>query len=84
LRAAVELRVGCSREEARRALQSVLAPDNKDAPRGLAISMKGRGRALTFTAESDSAATSLSTAMAVLGDIGLFQKVWLLSNTNRG
>ena len=63
----------------RESLQSVLAPDNEGAPRGMELKMHGSGVSLVFSAESDSAAASISAALAVLRDVSLFQEVWLLS-----
>ncbi len=61
-------------------LASVLAPDNEGGPRGLEVSMRGTGRKLEILVEADSAATALSTCLALLRDVTLFQEVWLLSH----
>lgn len=69
----------CSDADARKSLASVLAPDNEGAPRGLKISMGGKGRRMEFRAEADSPSTAVSTVLALLRDTALFQEVWLLS-----
>lgn len=65
---------------ARQSLTSVLAPDNEGAPRGLKLTMVGRGKSLVIRVECASTATAISTTLAVLRDISLFQEVWLLSH----
>jgi len=66
--------------DVRRALASVLAPDNEGAPRGLRLSMGGKGEVIEFVVDSDSSSAAISTALALLRDISLFQDVWLLSH----
>jgi len=66
-------------DSARKSLLSVLAPDNKGLPKGLAFSTGGRDSAVEFQFESASPSASLSTVLALLRDITLFQEVWLLS-----
>jgi hypothetical protein len=64
-----------------RRLSAVLAPDNEGLPRGLKLSMKGEGRSLRCQVESDSSSTAISTILALMRDMILFQEVWLLSRT---
>jgi hypothetical protein len=71
-------------DAARRSLDSVLAPDNEGLPRGLMLSMKGADRRLEVKVESDSPSTAISTTLALLRDITLFQEVWLLSHGKDG
>jgi hypothetical protein len=78
------LEVRCVDDEVRRSLESTLSPDNEGGPRELRLSMKGRGRRLSFEVETDSPSTSVSTALALLRDIALFQEVWLLSRPGQG
>ena len=66
--------------DVRQALASVLAPDNEGAPRGLRLSMGGKGVVMELVVDSDSASSAISTALAFLRDISLFQEVWLLSH----
>jgi len=66
--------------DVRKALASVLAPDNEVAPRGLRISMRGKGSVMEFVVDSDSPSSAISTALAFLRDTSLFQEVWLLSH----
>ena len=63
----------------RRSLQSVLSPDNQGTPRGMKLVIKGAGKKLTFRVESGSPSAVLSTLLAILRDVTLFQEVWLLS-----
>ena len=69
-----------SNAEVRKSLGSVLAPDNEGGPRGLRLSMTGKGASMEFQVESNSPASVLSTVLALLRDIVLFQEVWLLSH----
>ena len=73
------LTVMCSSGEVRSKLNAVLLPDNRNAPRGLDISTSAAGRRLSFEIKSGSASQALSTSLAVLQDISLFQEIWLLS-----
>ena len=70
-------------ERARRDLAAVLAPDNEGLPRGLSLSVTGEGDVLRFGAESSSPSQAVSTVLALLRDITLFQEVWRLSRTRR-
>jgi hypothetical protein len=79
LKAVVLMTIMCSDPSVRRSLASVLAPDNKDAPENLHITMKGGGGRLVLLLEGESPSTSVSAALAVMRDITLFQEIWLLS-----
>jgi len=63
----------------RGSLQSVLSPDNEGTPKGMKLEMEGGGKVLTFRLESASPSAVLSTLLAILRDVTLFQEVWLLS-----
>ena len=65
---------------AQRSLASVLAPDNEGLPRGLSLSMAGRGATMKCAVDAGSPSASVSTVLALLRDISLFQEVWLLSH----
>ena len=80
----VELRVGCSGPTTLESLRSVLAPDNEGAPRGMKLTSVAEGGAMKITIDSDSASSSISTALAILKDMVLFEGVWLLSQSERG
>ena len=77
-RATLTLRI--ADRSARKSLLSVLAPDNKGLPKGLEFSAIGAGWGTEFQIESASPFTTLSTVLALLRDITLFQEVWLLSH----
>jgi hypothetical protein len=62
-----------------RSLSAVLAPDNEGLPPGMDLSMATRGRVLELVISAGSPSASLSTVLALLRDITLFQEVWLLS-----
>jgi hypothetical protein len=79
MKTTLNLRLQCAGVGVRRALSSVLAPDNEGAPRGLEISMVGEGRVLQFSVRSETPSTVISTVVALLRDVALFQEVWLLS-----
>jgi hypothetical protein len=79
MRTTVKLSVKCADIPVCRQLVSVLTPDNDGVPRGMTLKMGARKEALEFQIVSDSASGAVSTAMAVLHDISLFQEVWLLS-----
>ena len=79
MKTTVSLTLELSDESVARAIASVLAPDNEGLPRGLRLSMAGRGSRMEVEIESDSPGTTLSTVLAILRDIRLFQEVWLLS-----
>ncbi len=65
-------------------LSSVLAPDNEGLPHGLRLSMTARGPEITCVVESASPSTAVSTVLALLRDVSLFQEVWLLSHGKHG
>ncbi|MDE1853105.1 MAG: hypothetical protein KGI38_05065 [Thaumarchaeota archaeon] len=81
MKTTVQLMVGCSDATVRKKLASVLTPDNEGAPQGMKLSMAGAGRGLEFKIESGSPTSVLSTALAILRDVALFQEVWLLSQS---
>jgi len=68
----------------RLSLAAVLAPDNRELPRGLTLKTGGGTRSMELTLESESSSTSLSTALSLLRDVTLFQEVWLLSRGKDG
>jgi hypothetical protein len=80
LKSTARLTLGLSDFEARKSLASVLAPDNEGTPRGLRLSMTCEGATIEFLVESVSPSTVVSTVLALLRDISLFQEVWLLSH----
>ncbi len=84
MKTAVVLRLRLSDASARSSLISVLTPDNEGLPRGLELSVHWVGREAEFRVGSTSAFTSISTALALLRDIELFQEVWLLSRLRSG
>jgi hypothetical protein len=45
--------------------------------------MASEGSKMEFEIESDSPGTTLSTILALLRDIRLFQEIWLLSQSKR-
>jgi hypothetical protein len=79
LRTKATLTLACTDGHVRRSLEAVLRPDNEGGPRGLEISMGGAGQRLEFRAEADSLSAAVSTVLALLRDVALFQEVWLLS-----
>ena len=81
MKTTVDLTVDCADATVRMKLASVLAPDNEGAPQGMKLSMVGAGRGLGFKIESGSPTSALSTALAILRDVTLFQEVWLLSQS---
>ena len=84
MKARAVLEVTCKDRGARDSLTSVLTPDNEGGPRGLGIRLERKTKKLTILMEADSAATAMSTSLAFLRDIALFQEVWLLSQPKRG
>jgi len=84
LKASAVLSVRLSGAETGRSLAAVLNPDNEGMPHGMLLSMTARGRALEFDVSSGSPSTSISTVLALLRDITLFQEVWLLSRHGGG
>jgi len=84
LKARAALTVRLSGSEEVKSLAAVLAPDNEGLPRGMLLSMTARGTVLEFVISSGSPSASLSTVLALLRDIILFQEVWLLSSQGGG
>ncbi len=74
------LTLACVDSGARRSLQSVLSPDNEGGPRSLRLKVTGAGRTLKFEVGADTPQTAVSTALAILRDVRLFEEVWLLSH----
>ena len=79
----VSLTITCAHADICGQLASVLAPDNKGAPRGMLLKMAVKKDVLRFQMTSDSPSTTVSSALAVLRDALLFQEVWLLSRGER-
>lgn len=73
------LSVATSDPRSRDSLAGVLAPDNLGLPRGLRLSSRTPDRRLEYLVEAETPSAALSTALALLRDIELFQEVWLLS-----
>jgi hypothetical protein len=84
MKAKAVLEISCRDQGVRRGLVSVLTPDNEGGPRGLRISLSPRGRRVRVLIEAESSATALSTCLAFLRDVILFQEVWLLSRLKPG
>ncbi len=79
MRTTIRLSIRCADVHVCHQLVSVLTPDNEGAPRGMTLRMGAREGTLEFRITSDSSSGAVSTAMAVLRDVLLFQEVWLLS-----
>jgi hypothetical protein len=80
LKATATLKLELSDREARVSLLSVLVPDNRDLPNGLELKVRTMGsKGVELDISSPSASTSLSTVLAILRDVSLFDEVWLLS-----
>lgn len=79
-----KLSVRCASTLVGGALRSVLTPDNEGVPRGLRFSMRGSAKDLEFSISSESAPTAVSTCLALLRDIALFEQIWLLSRPGNG
>jgi hypothetical protein len=84
LKAQAALTVLLSGAHEGKSLAGVLAPDNEGLPRGMLLNVSARGRALEFEVSSGSPSALLSTVLAILRDIILFQEVWLLSSQRGG
>ena len=84
MKARAALTVRLSGSEEGRSLATVLAPDNEGLPQGMLLSMTTRGRTMEFEVSSGSPSSSLSTVLALLRDIVLFQEIWLLSSQRGG
>jgi hypothetical protein len=75
----IRLSITCAGTDICHQLASVLSPDNTGAPHGMSLKMRARNETVEFQIASDSPAGAISTAMAVIRDVLLFQEVWLLS-----
>ena len=84
MRASATLTVRLSGAVQGKSLSAVLAPDNQGLPQGMLLSMATRGRVLELVVSAGSPSDSLSTILALLRDITLFQEVWLLSRQSGG
>lgn len=62
-----------------RKLSDVLAPDNEGLPKGLRLLATEAEGSLRYRVESGSPSATLSSVLALLRDVALFQEVWLLS-----
>jgi hypothetical protein len=79
MKTTIRLSIRCADVRVCHHLVSVLTPDNEGAPHGMTLKMEARKETLEFMIASDSPSGAVSTAMAVLRDVLLFQEVWLLS-----
>ena len=79
MKTTIRLSIRCADAPVCGQLASVLTPDNEGAPRGMTLRMEARKENLEFRIASDSPTGAVSTAVAVLRDVLLFQEVWLLS-----
>lgn len=79
MRPEARLEVRCSDPMVRGNLASVLAPDNEGVPRDLTLEVQERGRDLGIVVTAGTASASVTTVLALLRDVALFQEVWLLS-----
>ena len=79
----VRLTIEFSDGESRKALAAVLAPDNEGLPVGLKLTGTDGPRSVGYRIESDSPASAISTALALLRDVTLFGEVGLLSRPRR-
>jgi hypothetical protein len=79
MRTTIRLSIRCADVHVRCQLASVLTPDNEGVPRGMILKMGAKKKTLEFRMASDFSLAAISTAMAVLRDVLLFQEVWLLS-----
>ena len=84
MKASVTLTVRLSGSSEGKSLSGVLAPDNEGLPRGMFLSMATRGKVLELVVSASTPSSSLSTVLALLRDITLFQEVWLLSRQRGG
>jgi hypothetical protein len=79
MRTTIRLSIRCADVNVCRQLVSVLTPDNEGIPRGMTLKMGARKETIEYRIASISPSGAVSTAMAVLRDVLLFQEVWLLS-----
>jgi len=84
LKASATLTVKLSGATEGKSLSAVLAPDNEGLPQGMLLSMSTRGKVLELVVSSGSPSACISTILALLRDITLFQEVWLLSREKVG
>jgi hypothetical protein len=84
LKARATLTVRLSDAAEAKSLSAVLAPDNVGLPHGMLLSMATGGKVLELEVSAGSLSASLSTVLALLRDITLFQEVWLLSRQKGG
>ena len=84
MKARATLTVRLSGAAQRKGLSAVLAPDNEGLPQGMRLSMATRGNILELVVSAGSPSISLSTVLALLRDITLFQEIWLLSRQRGG
>ncbi len=84
MRTFVSLSFKCAHKSIGRKLGSVLAPDNEGFPSGLQFAMKVEDDVVRFEIESESLVTCISTSLALLRDVSLFEQVWLLSERPDG
>ena len=61
-------------------IAAVLAPDNVGLPRGLKLSSHVSATRLEYRVDAETPSAAVSTVLALLRDIELFQEVWLLSS----
>jgi len=84
LRTAIRLSIRCGSGSLGGKLGSVLAPDNEGFPSGLEFAMSVKEEVVRFEIESESFVTAISTSLALLRDVSLFEQVWLLSERPDG
>ena len=84
MKASTTLTVRLSGAAQGKSLSAVLAPDNEGLPKGMLLSMATRGKVLELVVSAGSPSASLSTVLAILRDVTLFQEVWLLSRQRGG
>ena len=84
MKASTTLTVRLSGAAEGKSLSAVLAPDNEGLPQGMLLSMSIKGKVLELVVSAGSPSASLSTILALLRDITLFQEVWLLSREKGG
>ena len=84
MKVTAELELEMADPDALRRLSAVLSPDNEGLPRGLRLTMSRAGSLLRCRVESDSTTGAMSTVLALMRDIVLFQEVWLLSRQKYG
>lgn len=80
--ASLNLSIRCVDKETAKRLEAVLTPDNVDTPRGMRLLMRRKHDTVRFEIASEGV-SSMATAIALLGDIALFEEVSLLSSGKR-